>query len=118
MTDCTRFSGSQIKGREVWYIPEDKWLNLPLVQNSGAEACQNACVSEPGCKTWRYNHTNGVCDVSHHEVEDASATTDEYSSGRIRCVAEYDMLRIVIYSMMLAFIFVMWWYLTKPCRRR
>lgn len=116
MTDCTRFSDAELRGKEAWHVSNDKWKIIKDIQGKGSEACRGACISEPGCKVWKYNHSSGQCVISTYEVEDVAAMKDEYSSGRIRCAPEYDMLKIVSFSMIMAFIFVMWWYLTRPCR--
>lgn len=118
MTDCTRFSDAEIVGKEAYYISgERSWVPQLEHQGKGADTCRDTCVSEPACKVWRYNHASGECAISASEVEDITATSTGYSSGRLRCAAEYDMLKIFIYAMAIAFIFVAWWFLTRPCKR-
>ena len=117
MTDCTRFSASEIRGQEAWDVASSKWAVVGRVQGEGDSRCRGACVSDPQCRLWRYNTVSGVCEISSFEAEDSIATSDDYTSGRIRCAPEYDLLRIMVYSMILAFIFVMWWWLTKPCTK-
>lgn len=118
MTDCIRFSIAELEGKESWHVSGDKWTPIISLQGKGEDMCRGACVSEPSCKVWKYNHNGGVCSLSTHEVEDFATTKDEHTSGRIVCAADYNLLKIIGLLVAILIALGLFWYLTKPCKSK
>ena len=115
MSDCVRYSDCELKGNNVWYVPDSNWI--PQTNPSSDEECRRECVSNPECLLWRFNHNLDKCELSGYDAEDIETLKDTYTSGRVKCSTDYNLLNIMMFSMIIALIFVLLWYLTKPCKR-
>ena len=115
MTDCIRYSDYELVGNSVWHVSNNKWTSR--INPSTEDDCRRECVSDPECKLWRYNQVASTCELSSYNVEDIETLKDSYVSGRVNCVSNYSMLRVLILSVSIALILILLWYLTKPCSK-
>jgi hypothetical protein len=112
--DCYRISDYELSGRDVWYVSENKWIPQRKTITTD-EQCRNECVSQPDCKLWRYNHTMKTCDLSGYDAQDVEMLNQEYTSGRVKCVSELNLLNILLLSFAISMIFVITLKIAKPC---
>ena len=116
MSDCVRYSDHELNGNNVWYVPDSNWI--AKTNSSSDDECRRECISNPECRLWRFNHNLNKCELSGYDAEDIETLKDSYSSGRVKCLSDYNLLSILIFSAVVALIFVLIWYLTKPCNKK
>lgn len=116
---CVRESYKKInKDNSYWSSPDGTSKQLTNLNSKGSKRCESECISDPSCLSWRYNERNGTCYVSDHDASNKIIATEKWSSGRIGCsLPGYDMMTIVVQAVIIVFVILLVWYITKPCKR-